>query len=37
MKKPTYETMNNEVKEERPSLLDKFVHKGPGSEPIKPK
>jgi len=32
MKKPTYESSNTDVKEERSSLLDKFVHKGPGSE-----
>jgi hypothetical protein len=33
MKKPTYETINNDPpKEEKPSLLDKFVNKGPGSQ-----
>lgn len=33
LKKPTYETFNNDTtKEDKPSLLDKFVHKGPGSQ-----
>lgn len=31
MKKPTFETYITETKEERPSLLDKFVNKGPAS------
>lgn len=36
LKKPTYETINNEpAKEEKPSLLDKLVHKGPGSQQAK--
>ncbi len=30
LKKPTFETSIPETKEERPSLLDKFVNKGTG-------
>ena len=35
LKKPTYETLNNDPpKEDKLSLLDKFINKGPGSQQI---